>query len=608
MEKTVLNISNEWKDDLNNENKNQSAQADKTQDHTSEDMDFEVVSVSSSEGEIVKRSRSYEEAINLENSSDFCNGQLTEITTELNSSSLNSELQQHGENPGIQEMMDSMDIVEYPSDGSMEPVLLEEGKNGSGKNEKVANSQIKTLNIPKDYIGTGDNISTSEVNASQGNINESGDAPSGTRSSKSLSTKDVEKPPDTPGQNKEKEGEIQDTSSQNEVAEYETQDSGTPSTENTVYKPSWSQDGGREQQVNEDSIKLDERKRKSPEKENVDQSKNQHLSKDPSKGGDTKGKDGVKFKAEVKEEDSVVKDKSKVGEVLDGKGQDEEEGEGDEEEQGENDEEQEEDSSSESDDEKTSQNEQKDGVKKKKHHGTRKKKKLEYQRKKNLLPLKPTDNKTPVSQEEGGEDEEKQRKKDEEQEEDTSSESDEGKTSENEQKDGVKKKKRHGTKKKKKLEYQKKKKQLLMKSTDNKTPVSQNADNDGLEDSKDKKEDEKEKKSDQNRQLRSHTSKEKDAANVECTKPKGNIGTNNNGSGQPSSKGNSQPTEKSKPGRIVIPVQFEDGKSTVSLKPTCRCACRFVCVNWFLGKIDKVLLSIKILPTVINLRLVFCTR
>lgn len=526
-----MNKSNEWKEDLDSENKNQSAQKDKTQDHTSEDMDFEVVSFSSSEGEIVKRSRSYEEAINLENSSDFCNGQLTKITTELNSSSLNSELQQHGENPGIQEMMNSMEIVEHPSGGSVEPFLPEEGENGSGKNEKVAKSQIKTLNIPKDCIGTGDNISTSEVNASQGNINESGDAPSGTRSSKSLSTKDMEKPPDTPGQNKGKEGEIQDTSSQNEFAEYETQDSGTPSTENTVYKPSWSKNKGPEQQVNEDSIKLDERKRKSPEKENVDQSKKQHLSKDPSKGGDTKGKDGVKFKAEVKE-DSVVKDKSKEGEVLDGKGQDEEEGEGDEEEQGE---------------------------------------------------------------------------KDEEQEEDSSSESDEGKTTGNEEKDGVKKKKRQGTRKKKKQEYQRKKNQLPVKSTDNKTPVSQNADNDGLEDSKDKKEDEKEKKSDQNRQLRSHTSKEKDAANVECTKPEGNIGTNNNGSGQPSSKGNSQPTEKSKPGRIVIPVQFEDGKNTVSLKPTCRCACRFVCVNWFLGKIDKVLLSSQILPTVINLRLVFCT-
>lgn len=37
-------------------------------------MDFEVVSFSFSEGEIVKRSRSYEEVINLENSLDFCNG------------------------------------------------------------------------------------------------------------------------------------------------------------------------------------------------------------------------------------------------------------------------------------------------------------------------------------------------------------------------------------------------------------------------------------------------------------------------------------------------------------------------------------------------------
>lgn len=516
MEKTVLNKSNEWKEDLDNENKNQSAQADKRQDHTSEDMDFEVVSFSSSEGEIVKRSRSYEEAINLENSSDFCNGQLTKITTELNSSSLNSELQQHGENPGIQEIMDSMEIVEHPSGGSVEPFLPEEGENGNRKNEKQAKSQA--LDIPKDYTGKGGVISgTSEVNVSQDIIHETGDAPSGTRSCRSLSTKDMEKPPDTPGQNKGKKWEIQDASIQNEFSEDKIKDSGTLSTENTVYKPSWSKNSGQEQQVNEDSVKLDERKRKSPETENVDQSKKQHLSKDPSKGGDTKGKDGVKFKAEVKEEDSVVKDKSNEGEVLDGQGQDEEEGEEDE--------------------------------------------------------------------EEG--DEEEQGENDGEQEEDSSSESDEGKTTENEQKDGVKKKKRK--RKKKKLKYQIKKNQIPMKSTDNKTPVSKNADNDDEEDFKDKKKHEKEKKSEQNRKLRSQTSKENDAANVGSTKPEENIGTNNYESGQPSSKENSQPTEKSKPGRIVIPVHFEDGKKTVSLKPTCKCACRLVCMiqNWFPRKSDK---------------------
>lgn len=493
MEKTVWNKSNEWKEDLNNENKNQSAQADKTQDHTSEDMDFEVVSFSSSEGEIVKRSRSYEEAINLENSSDFCNGQLSNITTELNSSSLDSELQQHGENPGIQEMMDSMEIVEHPSGGSVEPFLPEEGENGNRKNEKQAKSQA--LNIPKDFTGKGDVISgTSEVNVSQVIIHETGDAPSETRSRKRLSTKDMEKPPDTPGQNKGKEGEIQDTSSQNEFAEDEIQDSGRLSTENTVYKPSWSKNSEQEQQVNEDSIKLDERKRKSLDKENVDQSKKQHLSEDPSKGGDTKGKNRVKFTAEVKDEDSVVEDKSKEGEVLDGQGQDEEEGEGEEDE------------------------------------------------------------------EEG--DEEEQGENDGEQEEDSSSESDEGKTTENEQKDGVKKKKRK--RKKKKLKYQIKKNQIPMKSTDNKTPVSKNADNDDEEDSKDKKKHEKEKKSEQNRKLRSQTSKENDAANVGSTKPEENIGTNNYESGQPTLMKNSQPTAKHQPGKIVIPVQFEDKDEKVS--------------------------------------------
>ena len=43
-------------------------------EQTSEEMDFEVVSLSEGEGRQMKRSSSYEEAVILENSSDFCNG------------------------------------------------------------------------------------------------------------------------------------------------------------------------------------------------------------------------------------------------------------------------------------------------------------------------------------------------------------------------------------------------------------------------------------------------------------------------------------------------------------------------------------------------------
>lgn len=346
------------------------------------------MSVSSSEGEIVKRSRSYEEAINLENSSDFCNGQFANITTELDSSSLDSELQQHGENPGIQEMMDSMEIVEHPSDGSVKPVLLEEGENGNGKNEKQTKSQVKALDIPKDYTGTGDVISsTSEVDVSQHIIHETGDAPSGTRSSKSLSTEDVEKPLDTSGQNKGKDDEIQDISSQNEVTKDETQDSGTPSTENTVYKPSWSQNSGQEQQAIEGTMKLDERKRKSPEKEILDKIKKQHLSEDHAKVNETKRQDDVKVPAEEMDEDSFLNVEDNEGEDEEDQGEDEEGGV--EKELGED---------SESDEVEKTENADKDGAKPKKHKKTRKKKKQEYLRRKNQLPVKPADNKTALFQ------------------------------------------------------------------------------------------------------------------------------------------------------------------------------------------------------------------
>lgn len=485
MEKTVLNKSNEWKEDLDNENKNQSAQEDKTQDHTSEDMDFEVGSFSSSEGEIVKRSRSYEKAINLENSSDFCNGQLTKITTELNSSSLNSELQQHGENPGIQEMMDSMEIVEHASGRSVEPFLPEERENGSGKNEEVEKSQIKALDIPKDYTGTGDVISTSKVDASQGIIHETGDAPSGTRNSKSLSPKDVEKPPDTPGQNKEKEREIQDASNQNEVTEDEVRDSGTPSIENTVYKPSWNVNGGQEQQVNEGTKKLDERKRKSPEKENLDKSKKQHLSEDHSIVNETKIQDDVKDPAEEMDEDSSLNVENNEGEDEEDQ-EDEEGGEG--KELGED---------SESNEEEKTENAEKDGAKPKKHKKTRKKKKQEYLRRKNQLPVKPADNKTALSQ-----------------------------------------------------------------SAENENMKASEAINE------DEKDSEKERKCDQSRKLQSQKYKENDAASIGTTDPEGNNEASNKETVQPLSSHsmeiNNQNSANTQPGKIEIPVQHDDKIKNVS--------------------------------------------
>lgn len=259
---------------------NQDVQENKTSDdHTSEDMEFEVVSVSSTEEEMpVKRSHSYDEAINLENSSDFCNGQLANIAKELDSSTSiqDSKPQQQGD---FQEkgILDSMEIVDLPSGESMEHGLGEEGESGNTTNEKTDNLEKlpdTRMDTTNDNTGTGNVESTPKMDISKGGeisiSNETGSALSESSNKGSLSAENVENPQLSPNQNDGEEDVIRD--------------SGTVSTENTVYEPSWSQDGGHEQQVINGIKTLDVRKRKSPDRDIPDAGKKPHLSVNQSDG------------------------------------------------------------------------------------------------------------------------------------------------------------------------------------------------------------------------------------------------------------------------------------------------------------------------------------
>lgn len=347
---------------------NQDVQENKTSDdHVSEDMDCEVVSVSSTEGETpVKRSHSYDEAVNLENSSDFCIGQLANIARDLDSSTSiqDSKLQQQGE---FQEkgFMDSMEIVDLPSGGSMEHVQLdrlgEEGESGNTTNEKTDNlEKLPENRMDTDNTGTGSVESTPKMDISQGGeisiSHETGSALIETSNTDTLSSENVEKPQATPSQNK--------------GAEDEVRDSGTLSTENTVYKSTWSQNGGQEQQVIDALKTLDVRKRKSPDRDIPEVGKKPHLSENQSDGDDNGNKEDPNEEGieEIEDDDQTTDDEDEDDNDKDG------------DEGGNND----------GENENTNHNRSK---KSKKGTGKKKKGKLKYQKKKGQLADKPTDNK-----------------------------------------------------------------------------------------------------------------------------------------------------------------------------------------------------------------------
>lgn len=300
---------------------NQDVQENKTSDdHTSEDMEFEIVSVSSTEEETpMKRRHSYDEAINLENSSDFCNGQLANIAKELDSSTSiqDSKPQQQGD---FQEkgILGSMEIVDFPSGESMEHVHLEgdgeEGDSGNTTKEKTDNLeklQESRMDTTNGNTGTGSVESNPKMDISQGGeisiTHETGSALSETSNMGTLSAENVEKPQATP--------------SQNEGAEDEVRDSGTLSTENTLYEPTWSQDGGHEQLVIDALKTLDVRKRKSPDRDIPEAGKKPHLSENQSDGDDNENKQDPN--EEGTEDDDQTTDEEDDDEEEDEDGDDE---------------------------------------------------------------------------------------------------------------------------------------------------------------------------------------------------------------------------------------------------------------------------------------------
>lgn len=357
---------------------NQDVQENKTSDdHTSEDMEFEVMSVSSTEEETpVKRRHSYDEAINLENSSDFCNGQLANIAKELDSSTSiqDSKPQQQGD---FQEkgILDSMEIVDLPSGGSVEHVHIEgdgeEGESGNTTKEKTNNLeklQDNRMDTTNGNTGTGSVECTPIMDISQGGkIGISYETGSESSNKGTISAENVEEPQATP--------------SQNEGAEDEVRDSGTLSTENTLYEPTWSQDGGHEQQVIDALKTLEVRKRKSPDRDIPEVGKKPHMSENQSDGDDNGNKQdhseegtGEMEGQNMNDDDEDDNDDDDDNDEDDDDDIDEDDdiGDGRKEEEGNN------------DGEKSKQNKTK--------RKQRKKNKLRYQIKKGQLPDKPVDN------------------------------------------------------------------------------------------------------------------------------------------------------------------------------------------------------------------------
>lgn len=302
-----------------------------------QEMDFEFVSLSESEVNM-RRTDSYEQATNLENSSDFCNGFPNSAVDLVNQeSSTDLPPSDEGGNESEQ-MLSSMEIVEIPSSGGAR--------------------QPSTKNVQEVHGLRHDN--RDEENAEDGNV-------------------------DKPQKGK--------TEISHEAEGAEIKDSGSLSTENTLYEPS--RGDGQSAQGEDQSAKgegdiaehemieslktLEVRKRKSPEREIPDTSsgKKLHLSEKESKN-------------ERKKPDAQMPDDG-INEENISDGKDIEDGKDDIE-----DEKDDEDDDGDDDDEdgENATGAEKSGTRtKKKHLRQRKKKKLEYQAKKGQLVTKPADDK-----------------------------------------------------------------------------------------------------------------------------------------------------------------------------------------------------------------------
>lgn len=315
-------------------------------------MDFEIVTFSQSERELLSRQDS--EKTTLENSSDFCNG-FPNTTKDLESSVLDHNLQPLDEGKEIGNACEIMEIVEKPPDGNIDHQA----------EENIAASQVdkKTSDFQqRDPLSENEAITKVTDDRKSGNM-------------KLLPNENITTPED---ENKKIPGDPQDKGPLHEdefqAVTQEVRDSGSLSTESTVYEPKFttevdtnSSNCNEENRVMERIRALELRKRKSPEREilDIDNGKKILLMSDISGKDDIKSDDSVR--SDKLNLDGKVKDSVKVDEF-----------------------EQKENEENDDDDDDADDDADDDGAvsskPKKKHCSGRKKKKYEYQRKKGQLP------------------------------------------------------------------------------------------------------------------------------------------------------------------------------------------------------------------------------
>ena len=335
-------------------------------EQTSEEMDFEVVSLSEGEGRQMKRSSSYEEAVILENSSDFCNG--------LYAKSHDSSTHDSNCQPQDQSLNDVHDTDTLSRDSTVaakkemeEKQSLEKeikSKMNVGNEEKDIPLQQRSIemDIPSENAGTREITSSTMTSTDQPLEIDRNDASSTATNGQPLKiNRDVntDEKINTINNNQTvplaADSRLLDSSHQNEGAKDEIKDSGTISTENSVYQSTWKDDEQATAGLVESMETLDVRKRKSPDREIPGDPKKRHVSENRSDESGS-GDEQVPIASGAEDE----KDQST-------------------------------DNEEDEDDEEESANADQTAVKKKKKHGgQKKKKKAKYQKKKGQLAYKPT--------------------------------------------------------------------------------------------------------------------------------------------------------------------------------------------------------------------------
>ena len=334
-------------------------------EQSSEEMDFEVVSLSEGEGRQMKRSSSYEEAVILENSSDFCNG--------LHAKSHDSSTHDSNCQPQDKSLNDVHDTDTLSRDSTVaakkemeEKQSLEKeikSKMNVGNEEKDIPVQQRSIEmgIPSENAGTREITSSTMTSTDQPLEIDRNDASSSAANGQPLKIdRDVntDEKVDTINNNQTvpqaTDSRLQDSSHQNGGAKDEIKDSGTISTENFVYQPTWKDDEPATAGLVESMETLDVRKRKSPDREIPGDRKKRHVSENCSDDGGS-GDEQVLIASGDEDEKNQSTDNE-----------------------------------DEDDEEENSNADQTALKKKKKHCGQKKKKKAKYQKKKGQFANKPT--------------------------------------------------------------------------------------------------------------------------------------------------------------------------------------------------------------------------